>query len=78
MDDSSWIARLLTWFAVAVGAIVALKIAGWVAGMVLGLVGMTFGLALFLLFRVVPILVVGWLVVKFFRIFRRDDEFRPA
>jgi len=57
------IGSLLTFF--AVGLITLL-----VAGVVLGVVGvvfsLTFGLATFLLFKVAPILLVGWIVVKVF------------
>ncbi|MEX2466407.1 MAG: hypothetical protein WD995_05825 [Gemmatimonadota bacterium] len=52
---------LLTFF--AVGLITLL-----VAGIVLGLIGtvfsLTFGLATFLLFKIAPVLLVGWIVVK--------------
>lgn len=52
---------LLTFFAVGLITLV-------VAGLVLGLIGtvfsLTFGLATFLLFKVAPILLVGWVVVK--------------
>lgn len=57
------IGSLLTFF--AVGLITLL-----VAGVVLSIVGvvfsLTFGLATFLLFKVAPILFVGWIVVKVF------------
>ncbi|MEX2472642.1 MAG: hypothetical protein WEA34_10705 [Gemmatimonadota bacterium] len=52
---------LLTFFAVGLITLV-------VAGLVLGLIGvvfsLTFGLASFLLFKVAPVLLVGWVVVK--------------
>lgn len=52
---------LLTFFAVGLITLV-------VAGLVLGLIGMvfslTFGLASFLLLKVAPVLLVGWVVVK--------------
>ncbi len=55
------IGSLLTFF--AVGLLTLL-----VAGIVLSVVGvvfsLTFGLATFLLFKVAPILAVGWIVVK--------------
>ena len=57
------IGSLLTFFAVGLATIIA-------AGLVLGVVGvvfsLTFGLATFLLFKVAPILLVGWVVVKVF------------
>jgi membrane glycosyltransferase len=70
-DGSSWGSRLLTWVLVAAAALVALKLAAWLTGAVIGLV-------FFLLFTVVPLAIVGWLVVKLFRIFRGGDEYRPA
>lgn len=55
------IGSLLTFFAVGLVTLI-------VAGIVLGVVGvvfsLTFGLATFLLFKVAPILLVGWVVVK--------------
>jgi hypothetical protein len=68
---SSWVDQLLTWVLIAVAAVAALKLAFW-------LVGILTGLFFFLLFTVVPLAVVGWLVVKLFRLFRRDDDPRPA
>ena len=55
------IGSLLTFFAVGLVTLI-------VAGIVLSIVGtvfsLTFGLATFLLFKVAPILLVGWIVVK--------------
>ena len=55
------IGTLLTFFAVGLATIL-------VAGIVLSIVGVVFsltiGLATFLLFKVAPILLVGWIVVK--------------
>jgi hypothetical protein len=52
---------LLTFFAVGLVTLI-------VAGIVLSVVGvvfsLTFGLATFLLFKVAPVLLVGWIVVK--------------
>ena len=54
---------LLTFFAVALATVVA----AWVVLMVVGAVfSLTFGLATFLLFKVAPILLVGWVVIKVF------------
>ena len=69
------IGSLLTFF--AVGLITLL-----VAGVVLGVVGvvfsLTFGLATFLLFKVAPVLLVGWIVVKVFSKVRGDDSLSTA
>jgi hypothetical protein len=55
------IGTLLTFFGVALVTLI-------VAGIVLSIVGtvfsLTFGLAAFLLFKVAPVLLVGWIVFK--------------
>lgn len=57
------IGSLLTFFAVG---LVTLLVAGVVLGIVGVVFSLTFGLATFLLFKVAPILFVGWVVVKLF------------
>ena len=52
---------LLTFFAVG---LITLLVAGVVLGVVGAVFSITFGLATFLLFKVAPILLVGWIVVK--------------
>jgi hypothetical protein len=54
--------KILTWIALAILMIVALKAAVWV-------VGATVGLAMTLLFTIGPILLLGWIVVKIFQHF---------
>ncbi len=53
-----------------------------VAGIVLSVLGavfsLTFGLAAFLLFKVAPILLVGWIVLKVFQKVRRSDSLSDA
>lgn len=69
------IGTLLTFFAVGLATIL-------VAGVVLGIVGvvfsLTFGLATFLLFKVAPILFVGWIVVKIFERARGGSSLSDA
>ena len=69
------IGSLLTFFAVGLATII-------VAGVVLGVVGvvfsLTFGLATFLLFKVAPILLVGWVVVKVFEKTKRGSALSDA
>lgn len=69
------IGTLLTFF--AVGLITLL-----VAGIVLSIIGtvfsLTFGLAAFLLFKVAPILLVGWIVVKVFEKMKGGDTLTAA
>jgi hypothetical protein len=55
------ISSLLTFFAVGVVTLVAAAIVLSVVGAVIGIVG---SLATFLLFKVAPIMLVGWVVVK--------------
>ncbi|HSW30866.1 MAG TPA: hypothetical protein VLH75_15375 [Longimicrobiales bacterium] len=53
-----------------------------VAGIVLSVLGvvfsLTFGLAAFLLFKVAPIMLVGWIVLKVFQKVRRSDSLSDA
>lgn len=66
---------LLTFFAVALVTLI-------VAGIVLAVVGtvfsLTFGLVTFLLFKVAPILLVGWIVVKILEKVRGGDSLSAA
>ena len=57
------IGTLLTFFAVG---LVTLLVAGVVLSIVGTLFSLTFGLAFFLLFKVAPVLLVGWIAVKIF------------
>lgn len=69
------IGSLLTFFAVGLVTIL-------VAGVVLSVVGVVFsltlGLASFLLFKVAPILLVGWVVVKLLEKGRGGDSLSAA
>jgi len=69
------IGTLLTFFAVGLATLL-------VAGIVLSIVGtvfsLTFGLATFLLFKVAPILFVGWIAVKVFEKTRGSDSLSAA
>ncbi len=68
------------------GALLTFLVAGIVtlvvAGIVLSIVGfvfsLTFGLATFLLFKVAPILFVGWVVVKVIEKVRTRDDLSSA
>lgn len=66
---------LLTFFAVGIITLIA-------AGIVLSIVGavfsLTFGLVSFLLFKVAPVMLVGWVAVKIFQKVRGDDSLSPA
>ena len=69
------IGSLLTFFLVGLVTLV-------VAGIVLAVVGtvfsLTLGLAAFLLFKVAPILLVGWIAVKVFQKVKGHDEISEA
>jgi archaellum biogenesis protein FlaJ (TadC family) len=69
------IGSLLTFFAVGLATLI-------VAGVVLAIVGtvfsITIGLTSFLLFKVAPILLVGWIVVKVIEKSRRGDSLSSA
>jgi hypothetical protein len=64
-------AGLLVKSAVGVGALVAFFVA---LKLLLGVVGMVFSVASFVLFTVLPLAIIGWVVMKIVRHFRR----RPA
>lgn len=53
-----------------------------VAGVVLSVVGVAFSLALgaatFLLFKIAPVVLVGWVVLKLFNRRKSRDELSPA
>jgi hypothetical protein len=70
-NGTSWIGKVISWFAIVVLAVVALKVG-------LALAGMALGLVFFLLFTVGPILLVGWLVIKLIRVLSRGDDYEPA
>ena len=64
--EKSLLGQLVTWFFIALLAIAALKLAFWVFGAALGL-------GMMLIFRLGPILLVGWLVMKLIRYFSRPS-----
>jgi len=69
------IGTILTFFAVGLVTLI-------VAGIVLSIIGtvfsLTFGLAAFLLFKVAPVMLVGWIVLKVFQKVRRTDSLSEA
>jgi len=67
-SNGSLVARLLTYFVVALIVIAALKLAFWVFGAALGL-------GIMLLFTVGPILLVGWIAVKLYGFFTRPTGY---
>lgn len=59
--------KVITWILVGIVAIVVLKLAAAIAGLVVGL-------GFFLLFTVGPILLLGWLVLKALRHLTREPS----
>lgn len=64
MNDKSLLSTLLTWLAVGVLAIIALKVVFALLGVTLFLVA--------IVFKLLPILLAVWLVMLVVRWFRRD------
>jgi hypothetical protein len=69
------IGTLLTFFAVG---LVTLIVAGIVLSIVGAVFSLTFGLAAFLLFKVAPVLLVGWVIVKVFEKVKGGDSLSAA
>ncbi len=69
------IGSLLTFFA---AALITLVVAGVVLGIVSVVFSLTFGLVSFLLFKVAPILFVGWIAVKVFEKLRGGSSLSDA
>ncbi len=69
------IGTLLTFLAMGILSIVVVWIVLTVVGAILGL---TVGIASFLLFKVAPVMLVGWLVLKVFDRMRRGGTLSPA
>lgn len=63
-ENKTLFQQIVTWTIVGILAVLALKL-------VLGLLGMAFGLVTFLLFTVGPILLVGWLALKAWNAFTK-------
>jgi hypothetical protein len=72
--EKTMLGQLVTWAFVALLALAAIKLAFWVFGAALGL-GM---MAMMLIFRLAPIILVGWLVVKLIRYLSRPSGYPEA
>lgn len=68
-DERSLASTLLTWFFTAMLVIVAIKFAFWALGLALGLGGVLLAIA----FRLLPLVLIGWLVVALVRYFQRKN-----
>lgn len=60
--NTSLLSRIITWTIIGIVALIVLKIA-------MRLLGLVFGL----LFTVVPILLIGWLAVKAWKAFSKEE-----
>ncbi len=74
-SENAMLGSLLTFFAVA---LVTLLVAGVVLAVVGTVFSLTFGLVTFLLFKVAPILLVGWIAVKVFEKMRGGGDLSAA
>ena len=72
--ERSFFGKLVTWIFVALLAIAAIKLAFWVVGVAFGIGAMV----LWLLFRLAPLLLVGWLAIKLFRWLTRPPSDYPV
>jgi hypothetical protein len=67
MSASNTLETILTWTVVVILAVVALK-------MVFAILGIAFVLGGFLLFRVLPLVLLGWVVLKVIQWLGRNGE----
>lgn len=71
-DRNSRLSRAITWMIIGILAIIAIKIALRLVAFLVGVLGMVFGIAMFALFTVGPILLLGWLAVAAWRAFTKE------
>jgi hypothetical protein len=66
--EKTMLGQLVTWAFVALLVLAAIKLSFWVFGAALGL-------GMMLIFKLGPILLMGWLVMKLIRYFSRRDTY---
>jgi hypothetical protein len=71
MDERNGFETVVKWFVIAILSIVALKIGLTVLGIAIGMAG-------FLLFTVLPLVLVAWLVMKLVRWMGRGGTGGPS
>lgn len=71
-DKPSVLSRAITWLIIGILAIIAVKVALRLLAFLLGMLGMVFGIAMFLLFTVAPIILMGWLALAGWRAFTKE------
>jgi hypothetical protein len=72
-ENKSLLSRIVTWTILGLLAVLAFKILLRVLGVLVGMAGMIFGMVVFLLFTVGPILLLGWLGMKGWQAFTRGE-----
>lgn len=73
-ETKSLLGRILTWTILGVLAVVAFRLALRVIAFLVGLAGMVLGLVMFLVFTLGPIVLLGWLAVKAWNAFTRQEH----
>lgn len=68
--ERPWTDRLINGLLLAAAAVVTLKVSLWAVGALWGLVQL-------LLFTVLPLVAVGWVVVKLWRALHPEDDLQP-
>lgn len=71
-ENKSLLSRIATWTILGLLAIIALKIVVRLLVFLLGLTGIVFGITVFLLFTVAPVVLLGWLALKAWGAYTRD------
>jgi hypothetical protein len=70
-EKKSLLRKVVTWTLLGVLAVIVIRIAFKILGVLVGVVGMVFGLAMFLLFTVAPVVFLAWLAVKAWKAFSK-------
>ncbi len=70
----SRLAEIVTWLVVGILALLALRIAIGVLRVLGAVFGIVLGVLLTLTFTILPLVVLGWLVMKLIERLRRHDE----
>lgn len=71
-DKGSVLGTIVTWVVVIVGLVVGIKLLFWLIGAVFHVVGFAAALAAFAIFRVIPVAIVVWLIIKAVKYFRGE------
>lgn len=73
-ENRSLLGSIVKWTIIGVLAVIAFRIAMRVLGFVIGLAGMALGIAMFVLFTVGPLVLMGWLSMKAWRAFTNHEH----